>query len=192
MYLRLCTQDYVLKTMHHVTPQEHRMKIATAIIFLSIAWASFSWMPEAGPTSSIRNKTKAGDFIVEPPTLLCAGFEWIIDGDENRNAGVSVEYRKKGGEQWQSALPLLRIGGEKVFGHEQRWVYTTPHMFAGSLFNLEPGTPYECRFQLSDPDGVEGLAGRVIVIQTKREPRPYDLGQVYHVYPPGYKGPKES
>ena len=38
--------------------------------------------------------TVAGEFIIEPPTLLSLGFEWLIDGDDNRNASVSVEYRQ--------------------------------------------------------------------------------------------------
>src|SRR5258706_10993978 len=123
------------------------MKITKSIFFISIASLSFSWK-SADPSSmaTVRNETKAGEFIVEPPTLICAGFEWTIYGDENRNAAVSVAYRKKGGAEWQKGLPLLRIGGEKVYGHDQRWVYTVPHMFAGSLFNLEPGTLYECKY----------------------------------------------
>ena len=66
--------------------------------------------------------TRAGAFTVEPPTLVCAGFEWEIYGDDNRNATVTVSYRKLGEESWKEALPLLRIGGEKIFGHGQRWV----------------------------------------------------------------------
>ncbi len=137
-------------------------------------------------------QTQAGEFIVEPPTLICAGFEWKIYGDENRNAQVTVSYRVAGTEEWKEAMPLLRIGGEKVYGHGQRWVYTTPHMFAGSIFYLESGQRYECRFQLSDPDGVTGKSEQQVFIQTKSEPQPYAYGAVYHVYPPGYKGPKES
>lgn len=142
--------------------------------------------------NTIRNQTKTDDFIVEPPTLLCAGFEWKISGDENRNATVKVHYRKKGIAAWNEALPLLRIGDEKIYGHEQRWVYTVQPMFAGSIFNLEPGTEYECRFQLSDPDGVEGETEKMVMVKTRTEPQPYPLGQVYHVYPPGHTGPKLS
>ncbi|MBA4058647.1 MAG: hypothetical protein C0490_28280, partial [Marivirga sp.] len=63
---------------------------------------------------------------------------------------------------------------------------------AGSLFNLEENTLYECRFELTDPDGVQGRAIKTITIKTKAEPKPYEHGQVYHVYPPGYKGKKET
>jgi hypothetical protein len=34
----------------------------------------------------------------------------------------------------------------------------TPNMFAGSILDLEPGTTYEARFVMTDPDGVTGPA----------------------------------
>lgn len=169
-------------------------------IFVSIICLLFS-LPMSGQSVKgekttnqprFKNQTKVDEFIVEPPTLRCAGFEWVISGDENRNASVSVSYRKKGTTDWKQGLPLLRIGGEKVYGHEQRWVYETKPMFAGSLFNLDENTLYECKFQLTDPDGIEGQAVHIVFVQTKAEPKPYANGQVYHVYPPGYKGPRES
>lgn len=154
-------------------------------VFKSSAQESLSAVP-------VHNQTKAGEFIIEPATLLCAGFQWTIAGDVNRNANVEVLFRRKGTKEWKQGLPLLRIGGEKIYGHEQRWVYTTEHMFAGSIFNLEPATVYECRFELKDPDGVDGQSLHTVYVETKSEPQPYAHGRTYHVYPPGYKGPKES
>jgi hypothetical protein len=138
------------------------------------------------------NKTVAGEFVQEPPTLLCVGFEWKISGDINRNATVSVSFRKKGDVSWRSGLPLLRIGSEKIYGHDQPWTYVVPDMFAGSIFQLEPNTTYECKLKMVDPDGVDGVAELQLEVHTKGEPKPYDNGNVYHVYPPGHKGPKES
>ena len=172
------------------------MKISfnnTFIQYLMILPVMFLIRPLwAQDTSRLLDRTKADEFIVEPTTLICAGFEWIIYGDENRNSSVSASYRKQGDNDWKEALPLLRIGGEKIYGHGQRWVYTTPNMFAGSIFNLEPGTPYECKFILQDPDGVEGLDTHTVVVKTRNEPEHYANGEVYHVYPPGYEGEKEQ
>jgi hypothetical protein len=42
------------------------------------------------------NAVVPGEFIVEPPTLMNLGFEWKIQGDDNHNATVTVQYRKKG------------------------------------------------------------------------------------------------
>ena len=62
-----------------------------------------------------QNGTRAGRFVVEHPTLLNLGFDWSIEGDANRNAVVAVEFRAAGDSAWRPALPLVRIGGERVF-----------------------------------------------------------------------------
>jgi hypothetical protein len=56
------------------------------------------------------DRVTSGEFIIEPPTLISLGFEWQIQGDDNRNAAVSVFYRRKGETPWREGLPLLRIG----------------------------------------------------------------------------------
>src|SRR5687767_5103009 len=76
--------------------------------------------------------TIAGEFIVEPATLICLGFEWDITGDDNRNATVAVEYRVTGQTAWKAGLPLLRMGGERI----TRAPYTVPPRFAGSILDL--------------------------------------------------------
>jgi hypothetical protein len=65
------------------------------------------------------NGVTAGDFLIDPPTLINLGFEWFIQGDENRNAAVAVSYRKKGEVAWKDALPLLRLKGERVYQASQ-------------------------------------------------------------------------
>ena len=89
------------------------------LIPILAAWLGLLTVMQNPDFNSIRNQTKTDDFIVEPTTLLCAGFEWKIAGDENRNASVKVNYRKKGNSSWNEALPLLRIGDEKIYGHDQ-------------------------------------------------------------------------
>jgi hypothetical protein len=149
-------------------------------------------------TALAQAKTTPGDFVVEPPTLLSLGFEWRISGDDNRNASVDVTYRKKGEKEWRKGLPLLRLDGESVPGGVPRdggvhyFSYVAPNMFAGSLLDLEPDTEYECRFVLTDPDGVKGKAERVVTVRTRKEPEPAEGGHVYHVYPFGYKGAKHE
>ncbi len=65
-------------------------------------------------------------------------------------------------------------------------------MFSGSILNLEPDTEYECRFVLSDPDGVSGGVEKIVTVRTRKEPRPAVGGNVYHVYPVDWKGPKQE
>ena len=136
------------------------------------------------------DKTVAKEFITEPATLVSLGFEWLIDGDDNRNATVTVSYRKQGEATWKSGPPLLRIGNERI--NENALQYVTPNGFAGSLFDLEPATSYEARFVLSDADGVEGRKEHVVTVRTRAEPMPAASGKVYHVYPPDYKGQRQE
>jgi hypothetical protein len=143
--------------------------------------------------------TIPGDFWVEPPTLASLGFEWRISGDDNRNATVEVSYRKVGERGWRKALPLMRLDGELVMGGLPRDGgpnhfnhYVAPNMFAGSILGLAPGTTYEARFILTDPDGVQGEAVHIVTVQTRAEPQAAAGGAVYHVYPFGYTGPRQQ
>jgi hypothetical protein len=141
-------------------------------------------------TLTAANKTTSGEFIAERPTLVSLGFEWHIDGDDNHNAAVSVFYRKKGEQPWKEGLPMLRLDHERI--NENALQYIVPNMFAGSIFDLEPGTDYECRLVLGDPDGVDGKAENIVTVHTRPEPQPAAGGKTYHVYPPGFNGPKQE
>ena len=134
----------------------------------------------------------AGVFVVEPPTLQCAGFEWYIKGDDNRTASVEVSFREQGTSEWHDGLPLLRLQHERIVHKSAGIDYTAPNMFAGSIFGLKPGETYECRFVMTDPDGVTGTAERTALVTTRVEPRAATTGRVRHVYPPGYEGKKED
>lgn len=133
------------------------------------------------------DRTLAGEFLIEPATLISLGFEWSIEGDDNRNAEVEVFYRKSDTQDWLAGPPLLRIGAERI--NENALQYVTPNMFAGSLFELEADTEYECRFLMTDSDGVEGQNEIIVMTRTRPEPMPFAGGNVYHVYPPDYDGP---
>jgi hypothetical protein len=146
----------------------------------------------AASALSAQNAVTPGQFHVEHPTLLNLGFEWPITGDANRNAVVEVRFRKEGASDWRPALPLLRIGGERVYRDNYQMGYTVPHGFAGSILNLEPDTRYECEFTMKDPDGVSGDAQRRVTVATRAEPKPYEGGRVLHVYPDDHEGPKEE
>ncbi len=152
----------------------------------------FAILLGAAALLNAQDATTPGRFHVEHPTLLNLGFEWPITGDRNRNAQVAVEYRRVGETPWRKALPLLRMGGEKVGRARENLDYTVPDGFAGSILNLQPGAEYECRFTLMDPDGVSGEATRTVKVRTRTEPQPYQGGRTLHVYRPEHKGPKQE
>ena len=162
------------------------LTIASCVGFVTAAAFMSSHTAAAGPEG---NSIKMGELVVDPPTLINLGFEWFIQGDDNRTAAVEVSYRKQGDGQWKSALPLLRLQGERITQGQQIDVIS-PNMFAGSILDLEPGTAYEARFTVSDPDGVAGEKSKTVTVRTRPEPMPAAGGSVYHVYPPGFRGAK--
>src|SRR5215467_551920 len=162
-------------------------------------WFSLTcWLTTAGiaATTGPGVKTRPGELVIDPPTLINLGFEWVIEGDDNRNASVEVSYRRAGETQWKQALPLLRLQGERIFQTEGVFDVISPNMFAGSILDLQPDTAYEARFTMSDPDGFVGqndkTVTRTVTVRTRPEPKPYSGGRTFHVYPPDYKGTRQE
>ena len=142
--------------------------------------------------ADVENGTQVGRFVVEHPTLLNLGFEWQIRGDANQNATVAVQYRKVNDIEWRPALPLVRIGGEKIYREREHLDYTVPAGFAGSILNLQPGTEYECRFELTDPDGAVGETTQTVRVTTRSEPQSFKHGLTRHVYPMDFEGVRQE
>jgi len=98
-----------------------------------------------------------GTVQIDPPTRNCLGFVVpIAQGDDNYNARVGVQYRVAGQSTWKDALPLLRIRPETMSTETPPSDYGLPdpaESFAGSIIDLQPGTTYEVRFTVTDPDG---------------------------------------
>lgn len=144
----------------------------------------------AQPQPQAQNATLAGEVVVEPTTLIAAGFRWYINGDANSNAAVQLQYRRAGSSGWREGLPLLRLRGEQMNNVVGAFTHVVANQFAGSLFDLEPATEYEVQLTLSDADGVHGATQYNTRITTRAEPQVPEGGRVFHVYPPGYEGEK--
>src|SRR5471030_3043526 len=80
------------------------------------------------------NKVTPGELIIDHPTLINLGFEWLIEGDDNRNAQVEVSYRQRGETQWKVGLPLLRLQGERVYQNQGVFDVVSPNMFAEAFW----------------------------------------------------------
>ena len=59
-----------------------------AIVLVSLLWTA---------ALSAADRATVKEFITEPATLVSLRFEWRIEGDDNRNAAVSVSYRVRQG-----------------------------------------------------------------------------------------------
>ena len=78
--------------------------VVAATSLLSVGGtAKYRTLAAASPSDAVT----AGEFIIDPPTLINLGFEWFVDGDDNRNGSVAVSYRRVGEPAWQAALPLM-------------------------------------------------------------------------------------
>ena len=132
--------------------------------------------------------TVPGEVIVETPSLFAAGFQWHIQGDANYNCAVSVAYRKAGAPAWKSGFPLWRCRSWEP-GLNSAYTFNVGNLLAGSLFNLEPGTTYEVRLTLADPDG--GAAERLVKVTTRTEPPVHEGLRTLYVVPadPAAAGP---
>ena len=106
---------------------------------------------------SAENASQPGEPVLEPATLCSLGVYWIVKGDDNANAKISVAYRATGltaATEWEMGPPLFRV--EKGAEQHGKWglaVAPDSWLFAGSVFLLTPNTEYELKLSLSDPDG---------------------------------------
>ncbi len=115
--------------------------------------------------------TPLGDPVLEAPTLHSLGAYWIISGDDDGNAKVSVEYRETGEAQWRAGADLFRVEKGANEGGEHGSQLDVPEdasLFAGSIVMLEPDTEYELRLTLADPGGGEGQ--KTLTARTRAEP----------------------
>jgi hypothetical protein len=112
-------------------------------------------------------------------TPNCISIEWDVTGDTDHDATCRVAYREQGTREWKQAFPLLRVD-YKWWYHEQE-AERPFDMLAGSILHLKPGTTYEVKLDLSDPDG--GQEAKVFSIPTRPLPQLPTGGQALHVVP---------
>jgi hypothetical protein len=114
-----------------------------------------------------------GDIVIDPPTISSLGFSVpILGGDDNYNATTDVSYRQGGTANWSPALPFMRIRPETIGSEDPPENFGLPRpgeQFAGSILNLLPGTQYDVRIAVMDPDG--GSRTQTAIVTTHRVPR---------------------
>jgi len=129
----------------------------------SIALAALSLVVAA----RAQNRTIPGEVTTPYPTIHNLAIEWTIEGDDNRDGVVRVRYRRAGDDAWREAMPLRRVPAGRSQGTTP--IFTWDNKHSGSIFDLEPDTPYEIQLRLEDPDG--GSAERTVFARTRPEPR---------------------
>ncbi len=82
-------------------------------------------------------------------TLDSIGVYWPIQGDDNLNSTMVLEYRRAGSTAWRLAAPAMRADPLTVVNGS---VLGLNYWAASALF-LDQGTSYELRAIITDPDG---------------------------------------
>ncbi len=104
-------------------------------------------------------------------TYESIGVVWEVTGDTNLNSSLLLEFRAAGTGSWQPGAPAVRSYPSLIVNGEalglNRW--------GASAMFLEPGTTYEIRLTLADPDG--GGATRTTSATTRSWAKPDAAGR---------------
>ena len=123
------------------------------------------------------NNTLAPGQIRADATFEHIGLLWWIDGDDDLDSAMSLEFRRLGDSVWQAAAPAVRA-------YPTIYVQDGPlglNYWAASALFLKPGQTYELRATLTDPDG--GGDTQTITATTRTLPQPDLGGRQLHVVP---------
>jgi hypothetical protein len=121
----------------------HRSRLVAT--FLAVAFAAAG----AGPGCGSKGGGGGGEDAITGfgtatleliPTFECMSIRASFEGDRNENSVCRVEYRAAGDSTWRR-------------GHDL-WTDHNRKLCVGSVVYLSPGTEYEFRLTIEDPDGV--------------------------------------
>lgn len=143
------------------------MKVA-AVVALVLLWGFFSGWWAGLAASSPQEAIQLGGPEVFA-TFHAAGIRVYYTSDANRNASLTLEFRRVGEADWRQALPPARIQPDRFSGR-----------FAGSIFHLFPGTEYEARVFAHDPDRTRFWVGTTR-FKTQAENFPTGTGRTRYV-----------
>jgi len=112
---------------------------------------------KADSGTAVSMSSMPGEVQPEPSTFHSISLRWPVLGDGNRNARVTLQYRKADEEDWHEGYPLFRPLPERM---SEENLVAGGWLFAGSVVDLKPASDYVVRLTLSDPDGVSRAGGK--------------------------------
>ena len=148
-------------------------------IFILLAFSFISLvvvqLGRAGPVA-VTNAISPG-MVQADATYDHIGILWWINGDDDLDSNMSLEFRPLGATTWQPGAVAMRA-------YPTIWVQDGPlglNYWAASALFLEPGMTYELRLTLTDPDG--GGEVRTITATTRQPLQPDNNGRQLYVVP---------
>jgi hypothetical protein len=123
---------------------------------------------DVAPTGRVRAPTAdatAPGSIETEATFTCIGIKWWIEGDEDLDCSVAVQYRESRdfGDR-NAAQPLLRVEP----GTFNDYNVDPVNLLAGSIFELQEDRTYDLLLDLFDPDGGAGV--ETLEVRTRTVP----------------------
>ena len=148
------------------------------ILILAISGLSLGvWRSQASPAQIPAGNPVIPGSIQVDATFHHIGVVWWIQGDDDLDSSFWIEIRKTGDSTWSPgapgvrAYPTLEVNGSPL----------NINSWGASAMFLDPGTNYEIRLHLSDPDG--GGDTRVVTGTTRTLPQPDPNGRHLQVVP---------
>jgi hypothetical protein len=126
----------------------------------------------------------AGEAVVPGQLTTRATFEhigvvWQVDGDTDLDSILTIEFREQGTSSWLPGAPAVRAYPSLIVNGAPLDL----DQWGASAMWLAPGTTYEIRATLTDPDG--GSETRIVAASTRRRPT---AGAITHYVVPGTGG----
>ncbi len=110
------------------------------------------------------------------------GVLWEVSGDTDLDSTMSIEFRQTGASNWNAGAPAVRAYLSIIVNGDPLGLDS----WGASAMFLLPGTSYEIRATLTDPDG--GSETRTVTASTRRRPTPDTNGATRYVVPGGGGG----
>ena len=154
-------------------PRLHPWRFTLLLSAAAVISAVFSQPVDAG------GEAITPGAITTRATFEHIGLVWEVRGDVDLDSNMTIEYREQGASTWQAGAPAVRaypsltVNGEPL-GLDQ---------WGASAMWLQPGTTYDIRATITDPDG--GGATQTVTSTTRTKPTP---GATAHHVVPGTGG----
>jgi VCBS repeat-containing protein len=132
------------------------------------------WVYKPGENSTLTFQAFTDEIVIDGATTESISLLLpLLGGDKDYDANVTVLFREVGSNEWHDGMDMFRLRPELVTIGGGRTLDKSPEGFASTLFGLKPGTDYEIKVQVNDPDGLQNplYATQTFTTSTKEIPQ---------------------
>ena len=150
-------------------------RLLTVFATLALIVTLLGWLSDEA-TAAPGNAISPGTVRVDA-SFESVGVVWTVDGDQDLDSTMTLEFREAGTTEWRPAAPAMRAYPSII-------VDGTPlglDQWGASALFLTPATQYELRLTITDPDG--GGQTQVVSATTRSWPKADSTGRDLFVAP---------